>query len=326
MAWCPRCKSEYVEGITICADCGCELVEVLPEEKAGGREDVESFIKISDVIRIQPDVIPLAAQALKEKRSAEQEQDFGKEGFQGKGLQKESFQKESFREGEFQEESPAKENFPEDDFQFEEEAPRPKYQPVYVNNEEKAEENKTSGYTLLTVGGIGFIAMILVFFDVIDIGVLRTNKYIITGVMGVLFILFIIMGIISMRNSRVFKKKAVKENNLTTEIKRWCALNLERERIDSLLELEGVQEELQYFQRFDYMKKAIQKQFMNLDEAYLDRLVEEVYGEVFPENSAEALSDAAPEAFSGELAESFSDAASADSSEGFSEAAEEELP
>lgn len=33
MPWCPKCKSEYREGFTVCADCGVELVENLPEEK-----------------------------------------------------------------------------------------------------------------------------------------------------------------------------------------------------------------------------------------------------------------------------------------------------
>ena len=27
--WCPKCKTEYVNGITKCADCGIDLVESL---------------------------------------------------------------------------------------------------------------------------------------------------------------------------------------------------------------------------------------------------------------------------------------------------------
>ena len=35
MAWCPKCKCEYVEGVDRCADCGCELVEHLTDEPEG---------------------------------------------------------------------------------------------------------------------------------------------------------------------------------------------------------------------------------------------------------------------------------------------------
>ncbi|MCR5431615.1 MAG: hypothetical protein K6E95_03560 [Lachnospiraceae bacterium] len=33
MAWCPKCKTEYQEGIEKCADCGSDLVEELPSEE-----------------------------------------------------------------------------------------------------------------------------------------------------------------------------------------------------------------------------------------------------------------------------------------------------
>lgn len=154
---------------------------------------------------------------------------------------------------------------------------------AYINNEEKAEENRTSAYTFLIVGGVGFIADVLFFLGVIDFKVSLTNKYMISGVMGVLFLLFIVMGIISMKNFKTFKRKARKENNLTTEIKKWCMENFRRDEIDGLLEISEQIEEIKYFRRFDHMKNAINNQFMNLDEGYLDRLVEEVYPEVFEE-------------------------------------------
>lgn len=223
MAWCPVCKCEYVEGITVCADCGCELVEELPVSKE--TEDM-------------PEAVLTELEG-----SAEQE----------------SFE----------------------DFEFDEEEARPAYHHLYRNNEEKAEDSRTSAYALLGVGCLGFIAVILFFCDVIDMPMSVTDKYMFSGVMGVFFLLFIIMGAVSLRNSRILTGKAHKEKNLTIEIKKWCVGSMEKGRIDQELELAGQQEELKYFQRIDYMKKMISRQFMNLDEAYLDRLIEEVYPEIF---------------------------------------------
>ena len=234
MAWCPKCKCEYVEGITVCADCECELVEKLPEEGT------------------EPEITQQEALAMMQIMLES-----------GKGIPNELLD--------------SVESLPK-------KASAVKHQSRYVNNEEKAEENRASAFALLAVGGIGLVATVLFFFDYFDIRPSLIGKYVISGVMGVLFILFIIMGIVSLRNSRILRRKAHKENNLTAEIKKWCIENLYEEEIDRLLDIEQQSVELKYFQRFDYVKRTIQNQFMNLDENYLDRLIEEIYSVIFKED------------------------------------------
>ena len=216
MAWCPKCKYEYVEGIEICPDCGCELVDQLPEEN-----------------------IP-----------------------------------------EFEFDEP--EDEPEETDESDAAEEKAVAHGVYVNNEERAEENRTSAYTLLSVGAVGFVVVILFFFEIIPIHMAVFSRYMISGVMGVMFLLFLVMGVVSLRNFKLFKKRAAKENNLTAEICKWCQSNFDMSSIDELLGLDAsMQEELKYFQRFKFMKDSVQNQFMNLDEAYVERLVEEIYPDIF---------------------------------------------
>ena len=47
--WCPKCKTEYIDGITKCADCGVDLVEELPatsyDDLSGETREKLSHIK-----------------------------------------------------------------------------------------------------------------------------------------------------------------------------------------------------------------------------------------------------------------------------------------
>lgn len=45
MPWCPKCKNEYYEGIEVCADCGCELVDSLKEWEEAQREAKETAMR-----------------------------------------------------------------------------------------------------------------------------------------------------------------------------------------------------------------------------------------------------------------------------------------
>ena len=159
--------------------------------------------------------------------------------------------------------------------------------PRYQSSASKAEDNRSSAYTLLAVGGIGFIVIVLIFLNVIPLyqnaGI---TKYLVCGVMGAMFILFIVLGVVSMRDSKLLLVKAKSENSLRSEIKKWCQENLDCAAVDALIltEKDPVEEltlEEMYFRRTEKMRATIEDKFMNLDEAFLDDFVDEYYQEIY---------------------------------------------
>jgi len=161
---------------------------------------------------------------------------------------------------------------------------RVSFESVYQNYDEKAADNKSSAYTLLWIGGIGFIVVVLSFLDIIHLPVNQSSKYMMFGVMGAIFVLFFIMGIISMKNAGKYAKKAVSEKELTKELEKWFVEHVTAEKVDDGLFSEDetdFSEEQKYFKRFDKMKTMLSERFLNLNEGYMNRFVDEHYQDVF---------------------------------------------
>lgn len=165
--------------------------------------------------------------------------------------------------------------------------------PRYQSSAAKAEDNRSSAYTLLAVGGIGFIAVILIFFNVIPLyQSAGFSRYLVCGVMGVMFILFMVFGLVSMRDSKLLLVKAKSESSLAAEITRWCAENLDAADIDAQLLMESEEEEIseeltdeeKYYRRTEKMRALIEDKFMNLDAAFVEDFVDGYYQELYEDN------------------------------------------
>lgn len=313
MPWCPKCKNEYVEGTKECADCKAALVETLEEKKAiifGEEEQMKKlkeflgYSKLSGVsvefnesdntyeVLVKEEDEKQAKKLARvflqeeEKRKAEAEKENG------------SLEENESAKGEAVEQAEAEENSGSDSIGAAEksagsetetsgsESPAGnvmRHTGVYQNSAAKAEDNKSSAFTLLLVGGAGLLVIILCLLGIIDLNLNETSKYMVYGVMGALFILFLVMGFVSLRSSKIFAQKAQKEDSLTEEIRKWCLADLSAEKVDALFaeETETLSEEMKYFRRAELMKKLINEKFLNLDEAYLEHFVDEIYPEIF---------------------------------------------
>ncbi len=278
MPWCPKCGNEYRAGISTCADCGVALVEELEVERvllsvSQAQEELDKVKEFLETHKI--DSIEI--------RFLEEQKMYGL-------FVPTKSHKQANRLMEIYMMELKKRRKEEAGEQEEEEEEQPKAPvratSVYQDSSAKAKDNKNSAFLLLFVGIAGLVICLLGIFDAVPLLVMRgTTKYMTYGTMSALFVLFIAMGFTSMKSYRVFSQKAEKENNLRDSIEKWALDNLKKEDLDAELQAMSmgghVSEEEMYFRRAALLKRKINNQFMNLDEAFLDNLTDEIYDDIF---------------------------------------------
>lgn len=268
MAWCPACKTEYVDGVQFCTDCHCELVEqlVTPDDASvifGEKEfieDINSFLLYNN--------LPGG-----EVRASEEDDTY-------ELFIKNKFLNDSKKIIRIYLQEKADEEKEDDENN---EKPTMKYVKTYQDKTQRAAEVKSSAYTLTVVGVLGFVFVILMELNILDLPLSIFSKHMTAIVMGLLFLVFIFMGIHSILSLKKIIKEGDKESNLTGEMKKWCESNLKAEEIDEIVfeQETEYQDEIKYFMRTEEIKKRISNQFLNLEEGFLDKFIEEIYTELY---------------------------------------------
>ncbi len=153
----------------------------------------------------------------------------------------------------------------------------------YMDSAERAEENRSSAWTLLLVGGVGLVVLVLGFFGIIPLPISGFSKYMFTGVMAVLFIVFIISGVISLKKSKVYSEAAEVEKDSKQQIIDWCEENQVVARIDESIAMEGeeLSVEEKYFKRSERLKHVIFTQFQSMSIEFLSDTVDDIYDSLF---------------------------------------------
>ena len=295
MPWCPKCKSEYREGFTVCADCGSELVDEeqflkLEEERAAAEEAQRVALAMQHVAR-------MAAERGESLNVEEAERLAAEAGISVGGVREavhlavggEGLSEAAAAEEIDVPETPGSAVHEEAEVSArEEETPgtaagmSPEHTTsLYQDSTERANENRSSAWILMIMGSIGLIVIALGIMGVLPLHF--SNPYLFYGVMAAVFLLFLVAGLVSLKNARIFEKKAESENSLRDAMLTWSRGNLHAQEVDREIGMAGDEsEEALYYKRFACIKAKLNYQFVNLDQGFLEKFIDDsVYDMVF---------------------------------------------
>lgn len=300
--WCPKCKNEYVEGVTTCADCGCDLVDELPEEInreepqiIGSVTDEETgnkyirFLHFSGVstcglipreeetgfdLAVRYEELPLVYKILNGLTNQDAEDSAVSNNIESSGSEPDYKNTESFDLDEL---------VPMLDKQLEEikdeEANellsdlRTEASTVYVNKKDKFTDLKFSGYSFLIFAAIGYGIV-----AVNAAGVIHIFTTYSMAILAVVFTIFLGIGISSLMKASKVKRLVSEEENVVEKVQQYISETFTDDYLASLND-EELSEEEQFFYVTGILKKELAEQFPLFSKAYGDQLVDDRYGE-----------------------------------------------
>lgn len=149
---------------------------------------------------------------------------------------------------------------------------------------DKANDNRSSGWTLVFLGIVGIIVTILCALEIIPIKV--GSPLLVYGVVGGMFVIFLISGIYSFKNAKYYVQKAAEEEELKKEILDWCTSNINPKMVDTLMKITDEPSEAVYLKRFVCIRAIVADKFPNQDDNFVDNLIEDsIFDAVFGEEA-----------------------------------------
>ncbi len=216
MPYCPKCRYKYVDGITICPDCECELVDEL-ENNANTSDVLENAESVPDILSDEESEVNLISNSGKQ----------------------------------------------------------------YISKSTKYSDLHSSSLSLIIVGIAGDILLVLNALDLLPLHFAfeGLSGILFYTVMGVLLNVFLIGGIVSYAGAKKIKNEIQTEEDFTESVLNYVKDNYTKGSIDE--QVSSSDEAGMYFEREEFIKTIITDKFGELDEAYLDMLIEQLYQNFF---------------------------------------------
>lgn len=244
MPYCPKCDMEFIDGITVCSDCGGDLVE---------SREAALAIKEQEERERQAQMMAKMARMAKQMEAAETE------GADGEWLSSE--------------EKTTRAAVPESPI-----APAR----IYVNKEQKYEDLKSSASAFFIVGGVLLALAIVCWTGIISLPLNDVSKIIIQSVITIMGILSVFVAGNSSKSAKTLAPQIEDENRATRDLIQWFTDSYTGEKLDSAIEdAEQLAPEELSLKRFQLIQDYLITSHDLPDQAYVDALSEEIYGKLY---------------------------------------------
>ena len=301
MPWCPKCKMEYVSGITTCTDCNVPLEEELSEEVTmvsfleTDKEQLASkfveFLKFSKIQEVEYHydnekelfVVLVSQDLLKQVKKLYQafykvESELQLTSIDSKDQLETSNSydelDENFEENKGDHYSKNDSMFDQDEIRelYESKNLQPEKTTTYVKKEEQFNDLKSTALTFLIISILGIVVLLLNITGVLDF----LQGIIPLSVMGVTFIIFFLIGISSYKKAMIVCDQIDEENRTTDMINNFLLEHVTMDVLNTKTNPND-SDEIRFYQTIEYLKELVNAQFGELDDAYLERILEEYY-------------------------------------------------
>lgn len=254
MPYCPKCDMEFVDGITLCSDCGGELVESQEAYEFQMRE-LKKLQQIENLAGRYQEIEELDASELMNSLA-----DFEKQ-----------------------------EGLPAETPELAEPQTRPKTAcaGVYVSSRRRCEDLRSSSSAFLVVGGASLVFAVLCWAGIVSLPMADGSKLLSQSVTTLLGLACLFVSFRTRSAIVSMEKQASEEERCTKELIEWFTASWSGSRLDEELkkedpELTGEEMELK---RFELIQDFLITGQDLPNQAYVDALSEEIY-HILYENAA----------------------------------------
>lgn len=284
MPWCPNCKSEYREGITVCSDCKSQLVEEIIKEI-----EYVPFIQIENKVIAERLVEYFTYSGLKSLIHHDESIDVTIVSVPSDEQKKAQKYYKAFMIVEEDSVNTNQGSISDDEFDaplIEDEQENEKetelvkkHSGPYVMKADKYKDLSSTVTLFLVFGILGIIFVVLNYFEIFTF-INSTIQYI---VFTALFLGFIYVAINTHSTAKRVKAEIDNENKLTDEINAWLKHHITQEYQNAAFD-DTLSFEVNYINMIDQIRTQLLEHFGNQDTDYLDRLIEEYYDKTFEVN------------------------------------------